>query len=81
MDYSKLTLGYFLSHEDETIRRNAMSIYKRLIAIDKKVCLHYLDGLNKCEKCGEKVCRKCFRVARHEADYGNITAYGKCIDC
>ena len=30
MDYSKMTLGELLSHQNETIRRNAVSILKRL---------------------------------------------------
>lgn len=29
MDYSKLTLGELLSHEDKAIRRNAVGILKR----------------------------------------------------
>jgi hypothetical protein len=45
MDFSKQTLGELLSHKNETIRRNAISIYKTLIAIDKRTTL--------CEICGE----------------------------
>jgi len=30
MDYSKISLGELLSHADETIKRNAVSILKRL---------------------------------------------------
>jgi len=30
MDYTKITLGELLSHENETIRRNATSILKQL---------------------------------------------------
>jgi len=34
MDYSKLTLGELISHSNETIRRNAMSILKQLQKIE-----------------------------------------------
>jgi hypothetical protein len=39
MDYSKLTLGELLSHADETIKRNAISILKRL----QKIALQTLS--------------------------------------
>lgn len=37
LDLTQKTLGELLSHKNETIRRNAISIYKTLIAIDKRI--------------------------------------------
>ena len=37
MNYTKLTLGELLSSEDETIKRNAISILKQLISKSKNV--------------------------------------------
>lgn len=57
MDYTKITLGELLSHENETIRRNATSILKQLqrrklvvksdyletkFVTDKKIYIDYL---------------------------------------
>lgn len=44
MNYTKITLGEFLSHPDETIKRNATSILKQLQ--NKK-------NNDTCKECGE----------------------------
>lgn len=45
MDYSKITLGSLLSHCDTIIKRNALSILKRLQNLKNK----------KCSNCGETI--------------------------
>lgn len=66
MDYSTITLGTLLSHANETIRRNAMSILKQLQRSTlKKKCLycdnitneypHFMSGC-----CGRGMCDECY---------------------
>jgi hypothetical protein len=43
MDYTKTTLGELLSHENETIRRNATSILKQLQRRKLEVKSDYLE--------------------------------------
>lgn len=51
---TKLTLAELLDHPNETIRRNAMSIYKTLQKI-KKPCHHnntvIVNGITYCNDC------------------------------
>jgi len=58
MDYSTLTLGELLSHANETIRRNAMSILKTL---QREETPHYCEKTN-CDNLaneGYAYCRRC----------------------
>ncbi len=61
-DLTTKTLGELLSHTNETIRRNAISIYKTLIGIDKRmghteICPIYKEKIlpdenGNCSLCG-----------------------------
>ena len=57
MDYTKITLGECLSSNNETVKRNAMSILKQLQKQDA-ICEHCNHEQNKnysgcyCQKCG-----------------------------
>jgi hypothetical protein len=54
MDYTKYTLGELLTHTNETIKRNAMSILKTLQK-ENKPCHHdntvIVNGLTYCNDC------------------------------
>lgn len=61
MDYSKLTLGELTSHQNQTIRRNAMSILKQLQR-NNYYCSNCMDWVvrnerGECpyEQCGQKL--------------------------
>ena len=69
MDYSKITLGELLSHANETIRRNAMSILKTLQRNEdiewykentgkNPECPHYINS-DKYNPEGWKYCTQC----------------------
>jgi len=63
MDLKTITLADLLVHKSETIRRNAISIYKTLIAIDKTIKPKYTEYY--CQDCdevnhnGNDTCPKC----------------------
>ena len=50
-DYTKITLGALLTSPDETVKRNAMSILKRLTYKNYKIVE---DGIV-CPACGDKI--------------------------
>ena len=54
MNYTKITLGELLSHANETIKRNAMSILKTLQK--EKACeRHGLTSVGNCMQCNERL--------------------------
>jgi hypothetical protein len=70
MDYTKMTLGELLTHSNETIKRNAMSILKTLQKVEsiewyKKNtgkspdCPHYINADKKYNPDGWKYCTQC----------------------
>ena len=53
MNYTKITLGELLSHTNDIIKRNAMSILKQLQKNESKSgCLHNDWVDNTCVTCG-----------------------------
>lgn len=64
MDYTKMTLGELLTHSNETIKRNAMSILKTLQKITDKEykdyqkqihCYHKRYVMGHCVDCNAKL--------------------------
>jgi hypothetical protein len=79
MDYSKITLGELLSSDNETIKRNAVGILKKLqkdniitITISSE-----WDEVIPCVNCGNR------SYVLHYEKIGKMTKlmYGKCADC
>jgi len=65
MNFSTITLGELLSHANETIRRNAISILKQLQRSDNLTTTatgHHLAPL----------CRYCINTAKVECNIGHV---------
>lgn len=71
-DYSKITLGELLSSENETIKRNAISILKQLQ--NKFICFHPQPCLN-CKPKKKEEETKC-PICK-----GWVDIYGRCGCC
>lgn len=75
MNYQKLTLGELLQSRNETIKRNAVSIYKEL---NKNSCTHPAmvgdEYKQTCLNCGKEIIIK-------ENPYNDNGKNGICIAC
>lgn len=75
MDYSKMTLGELLSNQDDTIKRNAMSILKLLQRGNEQTISVDLSPVA-CERCGGKV-----EVTYRRTNGSTELIAEKCLDC